>query len=163
MRLHLSLSITFLLILSACDPARNTRPIRVVASPELLDRQSCQFIKDAQRKPQEEVVLTGTASHGSPDTLRISCEGQEHRIVIAFAPPPDDLGMKELRRQWTKKTSKNDQKCSSCPKYNITARFVGELTTAGGGDKNFVLYVVRTADRIRKSKIRYATEVRSGH
>lgn len=141
-------------ILTACDPYRDTRPIQVVATPELVQRQSCEAIEDAHRHAQDETVLTGVAEHGHPDTLRISCDGRERQLVFMLVPPPDDLGMKELRRQWQKKTGAHSDDCHSCPKYNVSAKFVGTLR-ADPADPDRLLYLVRTADRIQRKRIHY--------
>ena len=135
----------------ACDSYRDTRPIRTVASPDLVQRQSCQALADAESKPQEEVVLNGIAEHGRPDTLRIECDAPRS-LIFLLTPQPDDLGMKELRAQWQKTTK--DKLCPGCPKYNVAARFVGTLR-ADPGQSGRLLFLVRTADNIHRKRIRH--------
>lgn len=141
------------LLLIGCDPNRSTRPIQVVAPAELMARQSCQALIDAELKVQDEVVMTGTAEHGRPDVVRVKCDNQEHTLIFMLLPKADDLGMREFRKQWQKKTSPNARNCAACPKYNISARFVGLLRTDPADSKR-LLYIVRTADRIHRLKIR---------
>lgn len=128
--------------------------IGVVAPLELVQRQSCQTIIDAEQKPQEEVVLNGTAEHGHPDLLRVTCEGKER--ALRFAPPSvsDDLGMKQFLKQWKKTTSAASKECRSCPKYNLAARFVGTLR-ADPADQSRLLYFVRTVDDLHRKRIQY--------
>lgn len=141
-------------VLTACDPYRDSRPIQVVATPALVQRQSCQAIEDAHRSAQDEAVLIGVAEHGHPDVLRVTCDGRERQLVFMLVPPPDDLGMKELRKQWQKKTGAHAVECSACPKYNVSAKFVGTLR-ADPADSNRLLYLVRTADKIQRKRIHY--------
>lgn len=145
------------LLLTACDLSRDTPTIHVVAAPELVQRQSCQALIDAEQKPQEEVVLTGTAEHGHPDLLRVACAGKERSLI--FAPPPvsDDLGMKQFLRQWKKKNSAASKNCRSCPKYNIAAKFVGTLRS-DPADCSRLLYFARTADNLRRKRIQYVRQ-----
>jgi len=152
-RIGFIFAICFLLF-TACDLSREPRTIHIVATPELVQRQSCQAITDAARKPQEEVVLTGTAEHGQPDLLRVVCEGKEHSLI--FAPPAvsDDLGMKQFLKQWRKKNSAASNPCQSCPKYNVTAKFVGTIRTDPADHSRF-LYFPRTADNFHRKKIQY--------
>lgn len=153
MRASLPIPATVLLFLTACDPNRATRPIQVVASPELVARQSCQALVAAEQKPQDEVVLTGTAEHGRPDLFHTTCDNQEHTLVFMLLPNSDDLEIREFRKWWQKKTSPNARDCAACPHYNISARFVGSLR-ADPADSKRLLYIVRTADRIHRIKIR---------
>jgi hypothetical protein len=155
MRAWIPIAASVFLFLTGCDPNRATRPIQVVATPELVARQSCQALVDAERKPQDEVVLTGTAEHGHPDLLHIACDGKEHTVIFMLMPSPGDLGMKELRRQWQKKTSSQASECPSCPRYNVRARFVGMLR-ADPAESTRLLYLVRTADQIHKLRIQHA-------
>ena len=151
--LHLFSTLAMLLLI-ACDPNRSSRPIQVVLTPELVQRQSCQALADAERKPQDEVVITGTAEHGHPDVLRITCDGKARTLIFALASPPDDLGMKQLRKQWQSKTSPKHAECSACPKYNVSARFVGEVS-ADPADPSRLLFFARTADQIHRKRIDY--------
>jgi len=139
-------------ILLACDPYRDTRPITVVAKPPLIEHQSCLALHDAEREPQDSAVMVGTAVHGNPDVFRVTCEGEVHELQFVLAPPPDDLGMKDLRKQWSKKTGTKDPECSRCPKYDLTAKFVGMLKTNESGK---LIYVAQTADGIRRKRVRY--------
>jgi hypothetical protein len=145
--------------LLACDPYRDTRPITVVAKPPLIEHQLCLALHDAEREPQDSVVVTGTAIHGSPDLLRVSCEGEVHELLFALAPPPDDLAMKELRKAWNKKTGARDSECSRCPKYDLTAKFVGMVKRDESGR---LIYVAQTADEIRRHRVRYLGARSSG-
>src|SRR5512146_1961219 len=84
--------------LAGCDPYRDTRPITIVAKPPLIERQSCMALRDAERGDVDAVVMIGTAVHGAPDVFRVRCDGEERELLFALAAPPDDLGMKDLRR-----------------------------------------------------------------
>jgi hypothetical protein len=147
-----ALAILLMCILLACDPYRDTRPITVVAKPPLIEHQSCLALHDAEREPQDSAVMVGTAVHGNPDVFRVTCEGEVHELQFVLAPPPDDLGMKDLRKQWSKKTGTKDPECSRCPKYDLTAKFVGMLKTNESGK---LIYVAQTADGIRRKRVRY--------
>jgi hypothetical protein len=140
--------------LLACDPYRDTRPITVVAKPPLIEHQSCLALHDAESEPQDSVVMVGTAVHGTPDLFRMACEGEVHELLFALAPPPDDLGMKDLRKQWNKKTGAKDPECSRCPKYDLAAKFVGMVKKNEGGK---LIYVAQTADGIRRKRVRYGS------
>ena len=98
--------------------------------------------------------MTGTAIHGQPDVFRVTCEGEQHELLIALSPPPDDLNMKELRKQWNKKTGAKSEPCSRCPKYDLTAKFVG-MVKRDEHDPTRLLFVVQGADEIRRHRIRY--------
>jgi hypothetical protein len=148
------------LLFTACDLSRETRTIHVVATPEFVQRQSCQAVLDAEQKPQEEIVLTGTAEHGHPDLIHVTC-GDRQRSLI-FAPPPasDDLGMKQFLKQWKKRNSAAFKDCRSCPKYNVTAKFVGTIRS-DPADHSRLLYFPRTADNLHRKRIQYAQQKQS--
>ncbi len=146
--------IAFALLLLGCDSSRELRPITVAATPDMLDRLSCQALTEAERKPQEEVVLVGTAEHGRPDVLRVKCDGLERVVIFALMPSKDDLGMKELEKTWRKATATKFAACPSCPKYDVTGKFVGTLR-ADPADATRLLFLVRTADKIHRKPIRY--------
>lgn len=142
------------LLFAACDLSREPRTIHVVATPELVQRQSCQAMIDAVQKPQEEVVLTGTAEHGHPDLHRVVCEGKEHSLIFAAPAVSDDLGMKQFLREWRRKNSATFKPCQSCPKYNVSAKFVGTIRT-DPADYSRLLYFPRTADNFHRKSIQY--------
>lgn len=142
------------ILLTACDLSRDTRTVHVVATPELVQRQSCQALVDAEQKPQEEVVLTGIAEHGHPDLVRLNCEGKERTLVLALVPATDDLGMKHFLKQWEKRNSEKSSVCHSCPKYNVFGKFVGTLRS-DPDDHSRLLYFVRTADSLHRKRIQY--------
>jgi hypothetical protein len=113
----------------------------------------------AEREPQDSVVMMGTAVHGTPDVFRLTCEGEAHELLFTLAPPPDDLGMKDLRKQWNKKTSPKDPECSRCAKYDLTAKFVGMVRKNESGR---LIYVAQTADEVRRKRVRYGATGKSG-
>ena len=139
-------------LLVGCDPGRNTGPIIMRAKPPLIERQFCIALRDAEREPQDSVVMTGTALHGTPDVFRVNCNGETHELLFKLSPPgDDDFGMKNLRKQWNKKTGAKDAECSRCPKYNVTAKFVGMVRKDASGR---LAYEAQTADDLRRHKIR---------
>jgi len=140
------------LVLIACDPERNTRPIIMNAKPPLIEHQFCLALLDAERRPQDSMVVRGTAIHGNPDTFRATCDGEEHELGFELAPAvDDDFGMKLLRKQWNKKTSAKDATCARCPKYDIQAKFVGMVRKDESGR---LVFVAQTADEIRRRRNR---------
>ncbi len=142
------------LVLGACDAERNTRPIIMKAKPPLIEHQFCIALRDAEREPQDSVVMRGTAVHGNPDTFRVTCDGEEHELLFELWPAgDDDFGMKELRKAWNKRTGAKDPLCSHWPKYDITAMFVGMVKRDESGRLNFV---AQTADEVRRIRIRRA-------
>jgi hypothetical protein len=143
-------------ILLACDPYRDSRPIIVKAKPPLIQHQFCIALHDAEREPQESVVITGTAVHGTPDLFRVTCDGEAHELLFTLAPPPDDLGMKELRNQWNKKTSRRSLDCARCPKYELSGRFVGTIRRSE--TQNRLIYIAQGADDIRRTRIDYRAQ-----
>lgn len=159
-RLIGSIAASSFLLLVACDPSRETRTIHVVATPEFVQRQSCQAVVDAEQKPQEEIVLTGTAEHGHPDLLYVSCEDKQRSLIFASPPASDDLGMKQFLKQWKKRNSAAFKYCRSCPKYNVTAKFVGTIRS-DPADHSRLLYFPRTADNLHRRRIQYAQQKQS--
>jgi hypothetical protein len=137
----------------ACDPYRDTRPIIVNAKPPLIEHQFCLALHDAEHESQDSVVMTGTAVHGTPDLFRVTCEGQTHELLFALAPPPDDLGMKELRRQWNKRTGGKSAECIRCPKFDLTAKFVGMVKR--DETQRRLIYIAQGADDVRRTRINY--------
>ncbi len=137
--------------LAGCDPYRDTRPITIVAKPPLIQRQSCMALRDAEREDVDAVVMMGTAVHGAPDMFRTTCGGEQRELLFALAAPPDDLGMKDLRKQWNKKTGKKDRWCARCPKYDLTGKFVGMVKKDESGR---LVYVVQSGE-FRKKRVRY--------
>jgi len=153
-RWQLGLVIQAAILMSACDPYRDTRPITMIAKPPLIERQFCMALRDAERAPQDSVVMTGIAVHGTPDVFRVSCEAEQHELIFVLSPPPDDLNMKELRKQWNKKTGAKSVPCGRCPKYDLTAKFVG-MVKRDDRDPTRLMFVVQGADEIRRHRIRY--------
>ena len=142
----------FSLVLGACDPERTTRPIIMKAKPPLIEHQFCLALLDAERRPQDSMVIKGIAVHGYPDTFTAMCDGEEHVMEFTLAPASDDdFGMKELRKAWNKRTGAKDPICSRCPKYDIRAKFVGMVKKDESGK---LVFVAQTADEVRRIRIR---------
>jgi hypothetical protein len=141
-------------VLNSCDPHRAMRPITVVVPPDVVQRQSCQSLLSAEQVAEQEVVLYGTAEHGHPDLLRVQCGGQERSLVFFMLPAPEDLGMKELRRAWEKKRTSRCKDYRDCPRYNVRGRFVGAIRS-DPAEHSRLLFLVRTADRLRILRIPY--------
>ena len=136
------------LMLVACDAERNTRPVIMKAKPPLIEHQFCLALRDAERRPQDSMVIKGTAVHGNPDRFWVMCDGEEHELGFALAPAmDDDFGMKELRKVWNKRTGAKYKKCPRCPKYDISAKFVGMVKKDESGK---LVFVAQTADEVRR-------------
>jgi hypothetical protein len=139
------------LMLVACDLERNAQPIIIRAKPPLIEHQFCIALRDAEREPQDSVVMRGTVRHGRRDTFHVRCDGEEREMLFALVVPgDDDFGMKELRKQWNKKTGIRDLACGRCPKYDITAKFVGMVKKDESGR---LVFVAQTADEVRRIRI----------
>lgn len=136
------------LLLIACDPERNTRPIIMRANPPLIEHQFCIALRDAEREPQDSVVMKGTAVHGRPDVFRVTCDGEDRELLFALAPAgDDDFAMKDLRKAWNNRTGAKDAECPRCPKYDLTAKFVGMVKRDESGK---LVFVAQTADEVRR-------------
>lgn len=62
----------------------------------------------------------------------------------------DDFGMKDLRKVWNKRTGAKDKGCPGCPRYDLTAKFVGMVKKDESGK---LVFVAQTADEVRKIRI----------
>lgn len=142
-------------LLAGCDAERNTRPIILRAKPPLIEHQFCMAMRDAERAPQDSVVMKGTAVHGDPDLFRVNCEGELHELLFALAPARnDDSPMKDLRKQWNKRTGAKDPVCARCPKYDVSANFVGMVKKDESGK---LVFIVQAVDEMRRKRIRRGT------
>ncbi len=125
----------------------------MVVPPDVVQRQSCELLHGAEFKAEQEVVLSGIAEHGYPDSLRVVCGGRERRLVFLILPGPDDMGMKVLRKSWEKKSTSACRYYRDCPKYNVRGTFVGTVRS-DPADHSRLLFFVRTADRLHRERIR---------